>query len=580
MTRIQIPANSLLSTQFSQFEIKASRKQPDRYKLIASGKELNTVWFSDRPIRDYGHFDFDTITGKSAWNELFSADNPNSVLTGGGKSLVFETGYFRQRPSGKYVSRIKFLNDQSSQDIITGQLRGYSLLIDPTGTDDNGTGVKVVVGLLTIGAGALMYNKYRADMLKKANQQNASNLLSRLDAAKQGLSDAVKAEDAAKEALDLANESDAVKAVNSALETVEQLQAQFAQAEIEANTLSSQYTKLLEDYAYKYDAFFRDVESLRGERARDAIKIMDFKKEARPKLDAFNKLRNDLFKARQQAESLRESLPVEQREAFSNWANASQKLREAQQTYDAVQQEVRYNSIFQRKLDAELDKPLGEFDVQRNLSQASDAIGDNLDDGELDKVFNENLVADNKAYAEELSSLTEDEFLGVSNQASQSFARIVSSDLSQALSSAAQASHTLVTPGATIDSGLEFNSPDSMARVYSEYFETEQSQIFKETNLIASFESDLAQTSSASRVQSFVSYAQSSEFKEATGELVASLQDGAASTEAIGSIDLISEGLGGQLAADSLVSEAGGEYLIGEIAVDVLEEAGYVIAFA
>ena len=119
-----------------------------------------------------------------------------------------------------------------------------------------------------------------------------------------------------------------------------------------------------------------------------------------------------------------------------------------------------------------------------------------------------------------------------------------------------------------------------MARVYSEYFETEQSQIFKETNLIASFESDLAQTSSASRVQSFVSYAQSSEFKEATGELVASLQDGAASTEAIGSIDLISEGLGGQLAGDSLVSEAGGEYLIGEIAVDVLEEAGYVIAFA
>ena len=96
-------------------------------KLKLSGKELNTVYFQDRPLRGYGHFKFDDITGQKAWEELFEGDNPNSILSGNGRSAVFETHSFKAQPDGSYVTRIRPLSD--SKDFVTGLRKNSSLLM-------------------------------------------------------------------------------------------------------------------------------------------------------------------------------------------------------------------------------------------------------------------------------------------------------------------------------------------------------------------------------------------------------------------------------------------------------------------
>ena len=167
-----IPGDSLLSTQFENFEIiEAGSKHATRkgfLKLKIAGKELNTVYFQDRPLRGYGHFNFDAITGKRAWLDLFGNDNPNSILSGNGRSFVFETGHFKVRRDGSYISRIKPL---SSRDAVTGTWENASLLIDPT--MDVGTATKALApAVLTVG-GLLLYRRLLMRRTAAALQQQA-----------------------------------------------------------------------------------------------------------------------------------------------------------------------------------------------------------------------------------------------------------------------------------------------------------------------------------------------------------------------------------------------------------------------
>jgi hypothetical protein len=131
----KIPGGSDLTVQFDQVEIvKSSKGGGSRYKLIASNPALGAKWQQVSPSRATGTFDFDNITGKAAWRDLYGRNNPNSFLTSEGRSVSFDTGAFRKRKDGKYVSRVTPNDD--SQDLVTGLWKNASMFVDSTANDD------------------------------------------------------------------------------------------------------------------------------------------------------------------------------------------------------------------------------------------------------------------------------------------------------------------------------------------------------------------------------------------------------------------------------------------------------------
>lgn len=129
----RIYAGSLLAVQFERFKVTPVAKKKERnksYRLIVGGENLNSTWFTDRPKRLTGKFQFDDITGKAVWKGLYGNDNPNSALSGSGRTIIFETGFFKERANGTYVSRINLNGNYGDQ--ITGIWKDASLVIDDT----------------------------------------------------------------------------------------------------------------------------------------------------------------------------------------------------------------------------------------------------------------------------------------------------------------------------------------------------------------------------------------------------------------------------------------------------------------
>jgi hypothetical protein len=146
MTNHTIPENSDLTAQFNEVEVvrTGSKGEKNSYKLIARGEALGVRWLQTSPSRKTGTFVFDSITGKGAWRDLFGKNTPNSFLTSEGRSISFDTGYFRKTRSGDYVSRISL--NEPSKDIVTGLWKNASLFIDSTANDDPGTSIGSVTG--------------------------------------------------------------------------------------------------------------------------------------------------------------------------------------------------------------------------------------------------------------------------------------------------------------------------------------------------------------------------------------------------------------------------------------------------
>jgi len=180
----RIPANSLLSTEFSKVWLKPTRR-PNRYKLVLGGEELNTVWFQERPSKGYGYFQLDQITGRKAWTKLFSGDNPNSILSGNGRSLVFETGHFTQKGDGRFVSRIQPLAGAQKQDVVTGRWHNSSLFVDSTDDSADSTlTVEVLAAMVVVATGVVLYNKLRANRVQNAIQEEVDNIGNDIDETK------------------------------------------------------------------------------------------------------------------------------------------------------------------------------------------------------------------------------------------------------------------------------------------------------------------------------------------------------------------------------------------------------------
>lgn len=156
----RIPASSLLAVQFDTFKIRQVKKETQKdegfYRLITSGKTLDSTWFTDRPKRLTGQFRFEDVASKDSWKGLYGNDNPNSSLSGDGRTIVFETGFFKKRANGGYVSKIK--PNTVYRDEITGKWAKASLVIDATQSEldfdnyfDNTAGGNGILSILTGG---------------------------------------------------------------------------------------------------------------------------------------------------------------------------------------------------------------------------------------------------------------------------------------------------------------------------------------------------------------------------------------------------------------------------------------------
>lgn len=155
----RIPGGSLLAVQFEKFRIASFRKGQNKnssYRLIANGDNLNSTWFTNRPRRLTGGFYFDDITGRDNWRGLFLRDNPNSSLSSNGRTIVFETGFFKKRANGSYVSRIR--PNATYRDDITGSWTKASLVVDSTQSEldmdnyfDNTAGGSDTLAIITGG---------------------------------------------------------------------------------------------------------------------------------------------------------------------------------------------------------------------------------------------------------------------------------------------------------------------------------------------------------------------------------------------------------------------------------------------
>jgi len=156
----RIPANSLLAVQFDRFKIRPAKKEALKdegvYRLIASGTALDSTWFTDRPKRLTGQFRFEDVASKDSWKGLYGDDNPNSSLSSDGRAIVFETGFFKKRIKGGYVSKIR--PNTVYRDGITGKWAKASLVIDATQSEldfdnyfDNTPGGNGILSILTTG---------------------------------------------------------------------------------------------------------------------------------------------------------------------------------------------------------------------------------------------------------------------------------------------------------------------------------------------------------------------------------------------------------------------------------------------
>ena len=123
----------IFNTQFDTFKLIPRNKAKNKYTLVAKGKPTDSTWFSDRPARSGGQFDFDSLVGKQIWNRIFPGSMPNSVLSGNGESIIFKNSHFKPFRKNRYKANIEIIN--SSNKKIPRIWKGSSLTIDNAALD-------------------------------------------------------------------------------------------------------------------------------------------------------------------------------------------------------------------------------------------------------------------------------------------------------------------------------------------------------------------------------------------------------------------------------------------------------------
>jgi hypothetical protein len=115
---------------------------------------------------------------------------------------------------------------------------------------------------------------------------------------------------------------------------------------------------------------------------------------------------------------------------------------------------------------------------------------------------------------------------------------------------------------------------DPIVSLYSEEFTIEESNIFKGSHVFDIYRSDLADVGYEAQVGELVEYVAGPEFGNEAGGLIGAFTEGTlAAEDAVEALDIASIGLGGEAFAEGMALDVGGDALLGEIALDLIEIA-------
>jgi len=462
----RIPANSLLSTEFSKVWLKPTRR-PNRYKLVLGGEELNTVWFQERPSKGYGYFQLDQITGRKAWTKLFSGDNPNSILSGNGRSLVFETGHFTQKGDGRFVSRIQPLAGAQKQDVVTGRWHNSSLFVDSTDSaDSTSMSVEGLSTLLVVASCLVLYNKIRANRVLNAIQEDVDNIENDIDKTKSNI------------------------------------------AEAEANLQATKATQT------------PNIEEI---------------KELEEKIAGLQEKLKDLESNKEALNQLSVTVKEELEESLSEVANSAKPFE---------------TDAFEADLELFLANMSQDFKGQNELKLFSDMV-------------KEDTSTTFAYYQDDLKEQNGDNYTSTMEFV-----------VAKALQTGSYAAYRAFVQGTP--EGI-----DQIVEVYSEEFTIEETEIFRASSGKFVFQSlldGLGDAGFESEVFELTEYVEGPIFAEDAGSLIGAFTNGSlGAEEAVSAWDIASIGLSGDAFVDSVAAELGGDTVLGEFAIDLIEIAAAVV---
>jgi hypothetical protein len=552
--------------------------------LVAKGDEINTVWFEDRPLRGYGHFNFDAITGRAAWEKLFGADKPNSILSGQGRSLVFETGHFQARADGTYASKIKLIGDQVNQDVITGQWKKSALLIDSTSDpDDNSNSlVEGLAGLLVVGGGLALYQKIRANRVAEAAQDAVDDAGKAVEIAQDELGQARTAVEEAQ--IEATAKQDALTLARDQLqqskESEEAFYNQFKEIEKE---IDEEEENLLKIYSRNQVDRFIDNPAkypLPNDDGDDYLRLVSEQEEA---IGNYGKQ----GEYTQQLESAVKDLESAYMEAEANIEAAQATLTK---NLDALRDEkniLQLREKYQELADEDAMQSLDDIAYNRNPFD-SDSFRANrglVESGDVNevKLMDQMIVEEFDEYkAQQIEVLKRVWGDAFTKSMEEDLGNIISEGSGKAYSSFVEATCS-VPPLATGAKGrtllgggicTNIKEIDPIVDLYAEEFTIEENMIFKGSHVFDELRTNLADIGYEAEVGELVEFVAGPEFAGEAGELIGAFTEGTlAADEAVGALDIASIGLGGEAFVDGMALEVGGDALLGEIALDILEIA-------
>ena len=564
MPHSPIPDNSFILTEFSDFRISRRGRSADKYKLVVGGDELNTVWFNDRPLRRWGNFGFDKITGKTEWNRLFGGVNPNSILTGKGKSLAFETGHFSVEDEGKIVSRIRILDGKKSQDVVTGRWNNSSLLIDSTSEVSTDNIVEGLSGLLVVGSALVLYQRIRNNNLADTLEREINNTSADIAQARQRVS-------AAQEAFDKASEkvADLGFAKEDALAAIDKYEkASALRAERLAET-ENDIAQLLEEYGKRtIDEFINDPAIPADERSA-MFNLYDQSLNDTSRLD---RIRTAIQELEQTVDELNGEIADAENTAAPLRAALEQEVSDLDTLEQTLSAQQELLSQARQNLAATLDEQIASENLFDNpaIRQAEEQI--NAGDIDESALIQQMIENSNRAFVE-------DGINGVGRALGQELSSASRSGLESLIESVnanTLESYTILSCGSAICESIQ--EVDKITDLYSEEFIIDRSEIFEDSNVFSALRQDLADVGYEDEIGELVEYASSSEFAEESGPLIEALTEGTlAAEDALSVIDVASIGLGGDAVVGGLVAQSGGEFLLGEVAIDILEIAALAL---
>ncbi len=552
--------------------------------LLAKGEEINTVWFEDRPLRGYGHFGFDEITGKAAWKKLFNGDKPNSVLSGQGRSLVFETGHFQPRANGTYASKIKLIGDQANQDVITGQWKKSSLLIDSTSDPDDNTNtiVKGLAGLPVVGGGLALYKKIRANRVAEAAQDAVDDASKAVEITED---EADKARRAVEEAqIEAKAKQDALNLAKDKLEQSQQAEeALYKQYEAINEAIDEEIEALYDAYpSGQVERFLNNPTKypLPDGTGDDYLRLISDREQAIGEYAKQGQYTQELASSVTDLESA-------YAEAKANIATGEETLEENLFKLRGEKQYLRlcegYHKIAEEALEDSLDDIAYDKDpFDSNAFRANQA---EVESGEVNEVdlLKQMIDEDSAQYkAEQIEAFKEAYGDVFTKSMEDDLGNIISKGSGNAYNSFVEATCPvpLLATGtkkrALLGSGIctDIEGIDPVVDLYAEEFTIEENMIFKGSHIFTKFRSDLAEIGYEAEVAELTEFVAGPEFAGEAGELIGAFTEGTlVAEEAVGALDIASIGLGGEAFVDGLALEVGGDALLGEIALDILEIA-------